>query len=130
MAEREIKITFPEPKMQALEFFLKEKNMTVEQVLNQHMDKAYEKTVPQQVRNFVERDTAEQEAEAAQQGARQRQASGDGVQRGRRNSRRMETGRQNHEEETAGQESGSDGTEQAENQETEQEQNGGMSMGM
>ena len=33
MAEREIKIGFPEAKMEALEFFLKENDTTVEKVL-------------------------------------------------------------------------------------------------
>ena len=33
MAEKEIKITFPEVKMEALEFFLREQNTTVEKVL-------------------------------------------------------------------------------------------------
>ena len=53
MAEREIKIGFPEAKMEALEFFLKENDTTVEKVLREHLDKTYEKSVPQQVRKFV-----------------------------------------------------------------------------
>ena len=48
MAEREIKIGFPEVKMEALEFFLKENDTTVEKVLREHLDKTYEKSVPQQ----------------------------------------------------------------------------------
>lgn len=47
MAEREIKIGFPEAKMEALEFFLKENDTTVEKVLREHLDKTYEKSVPQ-----------------------------------------------------------------------------------
>ncbi len=54
MAEQEIKIEFPEVKMEALEFFLRENNTTVETVLKEHLDKTYEKSVPQQVRKFVE----------------------------------------------------------------------------
>lgn len=45
MAEREIKIGFPEVKMEALEFFLKENDTTVEKVLREHLDKTYEKSV-------------------------------------------------------------------------------------
>ena len=52
MAEREIKIGFPEAKMEALEFFLKENDTTVEKVLREHLDKTYEKSVPQQVRKI------------------------------------------------------------------------------
>lgn len=54
MAEKEIKIGFPGAKMEALEFFMEKKNETVEGVLREHLDKAYEKYVPQQVREFVE----------------------------------------------------------------------------
>ena len=64
MAEREIKIGFPEAKMEALEFFLKENDTTVEKVLREHLDKTYEKSVPQQVRKFVEmQDRAEDREE-------------------------------------------------------------------
>ena len=54
MAEKEIKIGFSEVQMEALEFFLRENNTTVEDVLKEHLDKTYEKNVPQQVRKFVE----------------------------------------------------------------------------
>ena len=47
MAEKEIKIGFPETKMEALEFFLRENDTTVEKVLKEHLDKTYEKSVPQ-----------------------------------------------------------------------------------
>ena len=39
MAEKEIKIGFPETKMEALEFFLRENDTTVEKVLKEHLDK-------------------------------------------------------------------------------------------
>lgn len=64
MAEREIKIGFPEVKMEALEFFLKENDTTVEKVLREHLDKTYEKSVPQQVRKFVESKMIPQTEEA------------------------------------------------------------------
>lgn len=54
MADREIKITFPEKKMEALVFFLGEQNEKIEEVLTAHLDKTYEKYVPQQVRKFVD----------------------------------------------------------------------------
>lgn len=55
MADKEIKVRFEEVKLEALEFFLRENNTTVETVLREHLDKVYEKQVPQQVRKFVER---------------------------------------------------------------------------
>lgn len=55
MADKEIKVGLEEVKLEALKFFLKENNTTVEAVLKEHLDKVYEKQVPQQVRKFVER---------------------------------------------------------------------------
>ena len=46
MADREIKITFPEKKMEALVFFLGEQNEKIEEVLTAHLDKTYEKYSP------------------------------------------------------------------------------------
>ena len=77
MADKEIKIGFPEEKMEALSFFLQENNETVEAVLKAHLDKSYEKVVPQQVRKFVESRMAGQTAgqtedqETVQSGSRE-----------------------------------------------------------
>lgn len=60
MADKEIKVGFEEVKLEALEFFLRENSTTVEKVLKDHLDKVYEKQVPQQVRKFVERNANEQ----------------------------------------------------------------------
>ena len=89
MAEREIKIGFPEVKMEALEFFLKENDTTVEKVLREHLDKTYEKSVPQQVRKFVESKMIPQTEEPAQNEAgNARQGRGQG-----RRSTRQQTAR-------------------------------------
>ena len=76
MAEREIKITFPEVKMEALEFFLREQNTTVEKVLKEHLDKTYEKSVPQQVRKFVESKITSQQESVQEEAEPQRQTRG------------------------------------------------------
>lgn len=72
MADKEIKITFPEEKMEALVFFLGEQNEKVEDVLKAHLDKTYEKSVPAQVRKFVESriPAAEEESVQGQRGQR------------------------------------------------------------
>ena len=55
MTEKEIKITFPEAKLEALTFFLMEQNeKSVEELLKGSLDKLYEKNVPVAVRTFVE----------------------------------------------------------------------------
>ena len=114
MAEREIKIGFPEVKMEALEFFLKENDTTVE---------TYEKSVPQQVRKFVESKMIPQTEEPAQNEAgNARQGRGQG-----RRSTRQQTARETVlEQENNGAEQDSE----TEEQEPEQEQTGGMSMSM
>lgn len=95
MADKEIKITFPEKKMEALVFFLGEQNEKVEDVLTAHLDKTYEKYVPQQVRKFVESQMSVADERNTQETGRQRQTR----EQGRRNSR--QNARQNavsHEE--------------------------------
>lgn len=119
MAEREIKIGFPEAKMEALEFFLKENNTTVEAILREHLDKTYEKSVPQQVRKFVESKMTPQTEEPAQNEAgNARQGRGQG---------RRSTRQQNARETVLEQEN--HGAEHAAEQEV-QEPAGGMSMSM
>lgn len=123
MAEKEIKIGFSEVKMEALEFFLQENNTTVEAVLKEHLDKTYEKSVPQQVRKFVESKIAPQTEEPVQnEGGSQRQGRGQGRRGVRQNAVR---------ESVQEQENGDvQHTDEQEVQEPEQEQAGGMAMGM
>lgn len=72
MADKEIKVGFEEVKLEALEFFLRENSTTVETVLKDHLDKVYEKQVPQQVRKFVERNmNAQAEAQASNETAQE-----------------------------------------------------------
>ena len=85
MAEKEIKITFPEVKMEALEFFLREQNTTVEKVLKEHLDKTYEKNVPQQVRKFVESKIEPHQESVQEETEPQRQTRGQGRRSTRQN---------------------------------------------
>lgn len=122
MAEKEIKIGFSEVKMEALEFFLRENNTTVEEVLKEHLDKTYEKNVPQQVRKFVESKLAPQQDTTQEEAESQRLARGQG-----RRSIRQNTARE------AVLEQGDLGVQQVEEAETPepgQEQESGMVMSM
>lgn len=122
MAEKEIKIGFSEAKMEALEFFLQENNTTVEKVLKEHLDKTYEKSVPQQVRKFVE-SKLEPQQETVQEGAEpQRQTRGQGRRTARQNATRESVPEQ--------EESGIQTADEGEVQETGQEQESGMVMSM
>ena len=50
--------------MEALVFFLGEQNEKIEEMLTTHLDKTYEKYVPQQVRKFVDSQIAAAQEEA------------------------------------------------------------------
>jgi len=119
MAEREIKITFAEVKMEALEFFLGENNTTAETVLKEHLDKTYEKSVPQQVRKFVESKITSQQESVQEEVEPQRQTRGQGRRGTRQNATR---------EAVPDQEDSS--ILSADVQESEQEQDGSMAMRM
>lgn len=54
MEETELRVQFPDGKLDALKYFLGKKDSTVEDELRDHLDKTYEKIVPPQVREFVE----------------------------------------------------------------------------
>lgn len=53
MSMSEIKISFPTEKLEALRFFMDKKELSIEQELNNYLEKTYEKTVPVQVREYV-----------------------------------------------------------------------------
>lgn len=130
MADREIKITFPEKKMEALVFFLGERNEKIEEVLTAHLDKTYEKYVPQQVRKFVDSQIATAQEEAPVRAPRAQRQAGEPRETGRRNARqatRQNASRQEAhraENETVAQEN------EAAQSVAEPEEMPGMSMGM
>ena len=54
MSMTELKVSFPTEKLEALRFFIGKKDQTIEQELQDYLDKTYERMVPAQVREFVE----------------------------------------------------------------------------
>lgn len=54
MRETEIKLQFPTEKLEALQFFMSKKDLTVEQELKDYLDKTYERIVPAHVREYVD----------------------------------------------------------------------------
>jgi hypothetical protein len=54
MSEAELKVEFPDEKLDALRYFTEKNGGTVEDKLKEYLDKTYEKVVPQQVRDYVE----------------------------------------------------------------------------
>ena len=94
----------------------------MEDVLKEHLDKTYEKNVPQQVRKFVESKITPQQ-ETAREGAEpQRQGRGQGRRTSRQNAARETVPEQT--------ESGNQTADEGEVQETGQEQENSMTMSM
>ena len=54
MSTTELKVPFPSERLDALRFFMDRKQQTVEKELQDYLDKAYERFVPQNVREYVE----------------------------------------------------------------------------
>lgn len=54
MSMTELNVSFPTEKLEALRFFIGKKDQTIEQELQDYLDKTYEKMVPAQVREYVE----------------------------------------------------------------------------
>lgn len=54
MSMTELRVSFPTEKLDALRFFMDKKQQTIEQELQDYLDKTYEKLVPAQVREYVE----------------------------------------------------------------------------
>ena len=56
-----LNFSFPEEKMQALEFCLKEKGKDLDELLNEFLDSLYRKNVPIIMRKFLDPDKKEEE---------------------------------------------------------------------
>ncbi len=56
-----LQITFQKEKLEALRFYMNEKDLTVEGELQKHISSIYEKYVPSSTRRYLERNDNEQE---------------------------------------------------------------------
>jgi cation transport regulator ChaB len=56
-----LQVTFPKEKLDALRFYMDEKDLTVEGELQKHIKNIYEKYVPSATRRYLERNDNEQE---------------------------------------------------------------------
>ena len=56
-----LQITFQKEKLEALRFYMNEKELTVEGELQKHISSIYEKYVPSATRRYLERNDNEQE---------------------------------------------------------------------
>ena len=57
MSKIEVTLTFVDEKLEALEFYLRKENGTVQKRMDEALRKLYEEMVPEEVREFVDRKT-------------------------------------------------------------------------
>lgn len=55
MERATLSVTFPQEKLDALEFYMAEKNITVTDELQAHMQSVYEKNIPAATRKYLDR---------------------------------------------------------------------------
>ena len=122
-----LQVTFPKEKLDALRFYMNEKQLTVEEELQKHIKNTYDKYVPSATRRYLDRNDSSDEMEREiVSGANENTsetASRNTTTRGRRAGRSQSTGEQETAEtiNEAEIEEASDQTE---------EQNQGMTMSM
>ena len=58
MSKIEVTLTFDDEKLEALEFYLRKENATVQKRMDEALRKLYEEMVPEVVREFVDRKAA------------------------------------------------------------------------
>ena len=58
MSKIEVTLTFDDEKLDALEFYLRKENGTVQKRMEEALRKLYEEMVPEEVREFVDRKAA------------------------------------------------------------------------
>lgn len=58
-----LQVNFPKEKLEALRFYMNEKEMTVENELQNHMKRLYEKYVPIPTRRYLERNDSGQDVQ-------------------------------------------------------------------
>lgn len=77
MSTTELKIPFPSERLDALRFFMDKRQQTVEKELKDYLDKAYERLVPVNVREYVESRLEQEPSQEQAPEPRQIAASGE-----------------------------------------------------
>jgi len=123
-----LQVTFPKEKLDALRFYMDEKDLTVEGELQKHISSIYEKYVPSATRRYLERNDNEQESQTETTAPISESTSevtrGATSNRGRRRSERVQSEQAEVPTETINAE------ETEESQEQTEDENQGMVMSM
>lgn len=119
-----LQVTFPKEKLDALRFYLNEKQLTVEEELQKHIKNTYDKYVPSATRRYLDRNDNSEEIAAVTNENTSETVSRNTTTRGRRRAGRSQSA---GEQETA--EALNEGEIEETSEQTE-EQNQGMTISM
>ncbi len=81
MKKANLQVSFDADKLNALRFYMQKKEMNVEDELQDHISKFYQKVVPAQVREYVESqsETPKQEIKTEEKNIKQKNGAGDNI---------------------------------------------------
>lgn len=85
MQKTEIMLSFDGEKLDALEFYLKKENTTVQKRMNEALTELYERIVPEAVREFLDRKAPPPARPKTSRPPQRGKAPGEGAQTGRAN---------------------------------------------
>lgn len=121
-----LQVTFPKEKLDALRFYMNEKQLTVEEELQKHIKNTYDKYVPSATRRYLDRDDNSEEIEistAANENTSETSTRNTAT-RGRRRTSRSQTAEEQETSEARNEVEIEEGSEQTEGQDQ------GMTMSM
>ena len=119
-----LQVTFPKEKLDALRFYMNEKQLTVEEELQKHIKNTYDKYVPTATRRYLNRNDNSEEIAAVTNENTSETGSRNTTTRGRRRAGRSQSAGEQETAETINEVEIEDTSEQTE------EQNQGMTMSM
>lgn len=123
-----LQVTFPKEKLEALRFYMNEKELTVEGELQKHIKNIYDKYVPSATRRYLERNDEEPEIQA-EVAVTTNESTAETTTRNTSTRVRRRTERTQNAQEQMATET-TTGEENEETQEQTEEENQGMSMSM
>lgn len=119
-----LQVTFPKEKLDALRFYMNEKQLTVEEELQKHIKNTYDKYVPSATRRYLDRNDNSEEIAAVTNENTLETVSRNTTTRGRRRAGRSQSAGEQETAETINE------VEIEETSDQTQEQNQGMTMSM
>lgn len=119
-----LQVTFPKEKLDALRFYMNEKQLTVEEELQKHIKNTYDKYVPSATRRYLDRNDNSKEIAAVTNENTSETVSRNTTTRGRRRAGRSQSAGEQETAETINE------VEIEETSDQTEEQNQGMTMSM